>query len=83
MHTSCMSSRDPALALIAIPRQQEVAEEEMDEDEREARRLNALLDKRLVLAAQAIQEDWGIYGFLLAVQVYMPVCRLPVRIFNR
>ncbi|EWM21213.1 minor histocompatibility antigen [Nannochloropsis gaditana] len=50
--------------------EREVAEEaeEMSDDEKEAIRLQKILDKRLVLAAQALQEDWPVYLFLIGVQ---------------
>ncbi|KAM3569120.1 hypothetical protein VYU27_008779, partial [Nannochloropsis oceanica] len=43
-------------------------EEEMSDDEKEAIRLQKILDKRLVLAAQALAEDWPVYLFLIGIQ---------------
>lgn len=40
----------------------------MDDDEREAIRLQKILDKRLVLAAEALVEDWPVYLGLVAIQ---------------
>jgi len=47
---------------------EEEDDEEMSDDEKEAIRLQKILDKRLVLAAQALGEDWPVYLFLIGIQ---------------
>jgi hypothetical protein len=52
--------------------QQQVVEEEEDEELREVRRLEAILDKRLVLGGEAMREDAPLYLALVGLQA-LPV----------
>eukprot|EP00624_Nannochloropsis_granulata_P006660 evm.model.NODE_50220_length_46951_cov_42.727013.8 len=55
-------------AHLQLPTQNVEVEEEMSDDEKEAIRLQKILDKRLVLAAQALADDWPVYLFLIGIQ---------------